>query len=131
VWEGKEIHFVVTISSISTKTFSSCAIQERHSMNLNPGPGPYPGETRHGSWRGSELCRQHPARGVGTAQGNPGLCQEAPVPSEYKSQHEGPMVAFPLRNSMLLRKLKVGSSLLGQVEHKLLQNASLISIILT
>ena len=35
-------------------------------MNLNPGPGPYPGETRHGSWRGSELCRQHPARGVGT-----------------------------------------------------------------
>lgn len=32
---------------------------------------------------------------------------------------------------MLLRKLKVGSSLLGQIEHKLLQNVSLIGIILT
>lgn len=83
---------MVTISSISTKTFSNCAMQERHCMNLNPGPGPCPGETQHGSWTVAELCGQHPARGVGTAQGNPELCQEAPVPSEHRPQHEGPML---------------------------------------
>lgn len=42
---------------------------------------------------------------------------------------KAPTVTFPSRNYVLLRELKVEGSLLGQVEHELLQNASSISII--
>lgn len=49
--------------------------------------------------------------------------------NNWFSNKNTPIVTFPLRNCVLLRKLKVEGSLLGQVEHELLQNASLINII--
>lgn len=85
------------------------------------------------------ICSQRSSRSVGVAleqacpssQGPKANSTKPPVSiNNWLSNMKAPTVTFPSRNYVLLRDLKVEGSLLGQVEHELLQNASSISIIL-
>lgn len=81
---------------------------------------------------------QRSSRGVGVAPEQPCPSNQGPKANSTKPpvsinnwlfNMKAPTVTFPSRNYVLLRELEVEGSLLGQVEHELLQNASSISII--
>lgn len=82
------------------------------------------------SQRSSCSVRVAPEQACPSNQGPKSNSTKPPVSiNNWLFNMKAPTVTFPSRNYVLLRELKVGGSLLGQVEHELLQNASSISII--